>query len=185
MIDEVLRETEAGMQKTIAVLKKELSTLRAGRANAALLDKVTVDYYGTPTPVNQLANISVPEARLLVIQPWDKSSIGAIEKAILKSELGITPTNDGSVIRLVIPPLTEERRKELVKLIKKYGEEAKVAVRNARRDANDTLKDLQKAGDISEDESKRAQEKVQKITDKYVEEVDKVLAVKEKEVLEF
>jgi ribosome recycling factor len=182
MLNEIKKDAEERMLKAIAALKKELSTLRAGRANPAMLERVTVDYYNTPTPLNQMANITVPESRLLVIQPWDKSVIGDIEKAILKSDLGLTPTNDGSVIRIAIPALTEERRAELVKLVKKYGEEAKVAIRNIRRDKNDELKKQEKDGSISADESKRGQDEMQKLTDRYVREVDQVVGDKEKEI---
>ncbi|WP_439950894.1 ribosome recycling factor [Desulfolucanica intricata] len=172
------------MRKTVEVVKKEFASLRAGRATPALLDKITVDYYGTPTPINQLANVSVPEARLLVIQPWDKSVIPALEKAILKSDLGITPNNDGTVIRLAIPQLTEDRRKELVKVVKKKAEEGRVAVRNIRREANDILKSEQKDGNITEDDLRRSQDEVQKITDKYIKEIDKLLENKEKEIMQ-
>lgn len=178
----ILKNAEERMKKAIDVLKKELASLRAGRATPALLDRVMVEYYGTPTPVNQLATISAPEPRLLVIQPWDKSVIGEIEKAIQKSDLGLTPMNDGSVIRIAIPPLTEERRAELAKVVKKHGEEAKVAIRNIRRDANDELKALEKDGQISEDELRRHQESVQKLTDKYTAEVEAVVEAKEKEI---
>jgi ribosome recycling factor len=179
----VKKNAEERMEKAIAALKKELTSLRAGRASPSLLDRVQVEYYGTMTPVNQLATINTPDARTLVIQPWDKSAISAIEKALLKSELGLTPANDGSVIRLTIPPLTEERRAELVKLTKKYGEDAKVAIRNIRRDANDEIKKLEKTS-ITEDESRRYQEEIQKMTDKFIAEIDKVLAAKEKEIME-
>lgn len=179
----VKKNAEERMEKAIAALKRELATLRAGRATPALLDRVQVEYYGSMTPVNQLANISTPDPRTLMIQPWDKSSLSDIERAILKSDLGLTPANDGSMIRLAIPPLTEERRAELVKHTKKFGEEAKVAVRNIRRDANDDIKKLEKT-DISEDESRRHQEDIQKTTDKYIAEVDKVLVAKEKEIME-
>lgn len=179
----IKKNAEERMEKAIAALKKELSSLRAGRATPALLDRVQVEYYGSMTPVNQLANINTPDSRTLLIQPWDKSSLGAIEKAILKSELGLTPSNDGSTIRLSIPPLTEERRSELVKLTKKYGEEAKVAIRNIRRDANDDIKKLEKTS-ISEDESRRHQDDIQKSTDKYIAEIEKVLVSKEKEIME-
>lgn len=171
------------MQKAVAALQKELVSLRAGRATPALLDRVQVEYYGAMTPLNQLANINVPDPRTLLIQPWDKSSLGAIEKAILKSELGLTPTSDGTMIRLTIPPLTEERRLELVKMTKKYGEDAKVAIRNIRRDSNESIKKMEKT-EISEDESRRHQDDIQKSTDKYIAEVDKVLAAKEKEIME-
>lgn len=172
------------MSKAIATLKKELASLRAGRATPAMLDKVVVDYYGTPTPVSQLANIVAPEPRMLQIQPWDKSALKEIERAIQQSDLGLTPSNDGTVIRIVVPPLTEERRKELVKVANKDGEEAKVAIRNIRRDANDEIKKLEKAGTISEDESRRHQETIQKTTDKYIAEVDKIVKEKEKDILE-
>ena len=184
MINDILSEAEDRMKKAVEYLTKDLATLRAGRANPAMLDKVMVDYYGEPTPLNQLANITVPEARLLVIQPWDKSSMADIEKSILKSDLGVTPNNDGNVIRIVIPQLTEERRKELVKVVKKRGEEAKVAVRNIRRDANDMLKSSEKEKMISEDEAKRGSEEVQKATDKYIKDIDVILAAKEKDIME-
>jgi len=184
MINDILSEAEDRMKKTVEHLTKDLATLRAGRANPAMLDKVMVDYYGEPTPLNQLANITVPEARLLVIQPWDKSSIANIEKAILKSDLGVNPSNDGNVIRIVIPQLTEERRKELVKVVKKRGEEAKVAIRNIRRDANDMLKSSEKEKLISEDELKRGSDEVQKATDKYIKDIDAILNAKEKDIME-
>lgn len=181
---EVHKETEDKMQKTVKVLKEELATVRAGRANPALLDRITVEYYGTPTPLNQLANISAPEPRLLLIQPYDASALNNIEKAILKSDLGLNPNNDGKVIRLVIPQLTEERRKELVKLVKKYGEEAKVAIRNERRAANDVIKKMKKNGELTEDDEKKAQEEVQKLTDKYIQTIDEIVAKKEEEIME-
>ncbi|WCN39123.1 ribosome recycling factor [Aneurinibacillus uraniidurans] len=184
MPQQIIKEAEERMEKAIAALKRELTTLRAGRATPALLDRVMVDYYGSPVPVNQAANINTPEPRLILIQPWEKTMLGPIEKAILKSDLGLTPTNDGSVVRISIPALTEERRKELVKLAKKEGEEAKVAVRNIRRDANESIKKLEKNGDITEDDMKHHQELVQKSTDKYVALVDKTVADKEKEVME-
>ncbi|MBY6036062.1 ribosome recycling factor [Fictibacillus nanhaiensis] len=184
MAKQVLTQAEEKMQKAIGSLRREFSTLRAGRANPSLLDRVQVDYYGTPTPINQLAGVTIPEARLLVIQPYDKTAMGDIEKAILKSDLGLTPSNDGQVIRIAIPPLTEERRKELVKLVKKFGEEAKVALRNIRRDANDDLKKLEKEAEITEDELRRYNDDVQKLTDKYTSEVDSVSASKEKEIME-
>ncbi|WP_274361449.1 ribosome recycling factor [Paenibacillus thermotolerans] len=183
MPQSIKKNAEERMEKAIASLKKELSSLRAGRATPALLDRVQVEYYGAMTPVNQLANVNTPDARTLMIQPWDKSSIGAIEKAILKSDLGLTPSNDGASIRLTIPALTQERRAELAKLTKKFGEEAKVAIRNIRRDANDEIKKLEK-DQISEDESKRHQDDVQKLTDRFVAEVDKVISAKEKEIME-
>ncbi|WP_449241522.1 ribosome recycling factor [Desulfoscipio gibsoniae] len=178
----LLSDSEKNMQKTVEVVDKEFASLRAGRATPALLDKIMVPYYGTPTPVNQLANINIPEARLLVIQPWDKNVLSDIEKAILKSDLGITPASDGNVIRLAVPQLTRERRAELVKVIKKKAEEGRVAVRNLRRDANDGLKSQQKNGDISEDELRRLQDEVQKLTDKYIKEIDALFAAKEKEI---
>jgi len=179
----IKKNAEERMEKAVSALKRELASLRAGRASAALLDRVQVEYYGTLTPVNQLASITVPDARTLLIQPWDKSAMSDIEKAIMKSDLGLTPSNDGSVIRITIPMLTEERRAELVKLIKKYGEEAKVAVRNVRRDANDEIKKREKS-DISEDEARRHQDDIQKMTDRYTAEIDKMIAAKEKEVME-
>ncbi len=184
MIKEIAQDSEDRMKKAIEHLTKELASLRAGRANPGMLDKIMVDYYGEPTPLNQLANITVPEARLLVIQPWDKHSIADIEKAIMKSDLGINPSNDGNVIRLAIPQLTEERRKDLVKLVKKRGEEAKVAVRNIRREANDMIKQAEKEKLVSEDEEKKGNEDIQKITDKGVKEIDAILYAKEKDVME-
>lgn len=172
------------MEKAVQAYGRELATVRAGRANASLLDKVTVDYYGAQTPLNQIASITVPEARMLIITPYDKTAIGDIEKAIQKSDLGITPTSDGNVIRIAIPALTEERRKELVKVVKKYSEEAKVAVRNVRRDANDELKKLEKNGEITEDELRSSTEDVQKLTDEYVAKIDDVTKDKEKEIME-
>nr|WP_221468871.1 ribosome recycling factor [Cohnella thailandensis] len=171
------------MEKALGALKRDLSTLRAGRATPAILDRVQAEYYGAMTPVNQLGTINTPDSRTLIIQPWDKSALAAIEKAILKSDVGLTPANDGTIIRLNIPPLTEERRADLVKSTKKFGEEAKVAIRNIRRDANDDIKKKEK-GEISEDESRRHQDDVQKITDRYVAEVDKILAAKEKEIMD-
>lgn len=184
MPKELIKESESNMKKTIEVVKKEFASLRAGRATPSLLDKVMVNYYGTPTPVNQLANISVPEARLLVVQPWDKSSLPEIERAILKSDLGITPASDGTVIRLAIPQLTQERRTELMKVIKKKAEEGRVAVRNVRRDTNDQLKAMQKDGKMSEDDLKRNQDEVQKLTDRYIKEIDALLATKEQEIMQ-
>ncbi|MCI6091582.1 ribosome recycling factor [bacterium] len=173
---------EEKMQKTLKNLDGELASIRAGRANPNILNKLTVDYYGTPTPIQQVANISVPEARLIQIQPWEKKLIREIEKAIQMSDIGINPTNDGSVIRLVFPELTEERRKELVKDVKKKGEAAKVAVRNIRRDGNDAFKKL-KGTEVSEDEIKDMEEDLQKLTDKYIKEVDKSVEAKSKEVM--
>jgi len=184
MISDVLNLTEEKMKKTVELLRKDLGSIRAGRANPAMLEKINVDYYGTPTPINQLANISVPEPRTLLIQPWDKSSIKDIEKAILKSDLGITPSNDGVVIRLIVPQLTEERRKDIVKMIKKKAEEARVAIRNIRREAIDDIKKLEKEKAATEDDSKKAQEKSQKLTDKYIKDIDELLEKKEKEIME-
>jgi ribosome recycling factor len=184
MSQEVKQDAEKRMAKAIEALNRELAKLRAGRANPALLDRVTVEYYGAETPLNQLATISVPEARLLLIQPFDKSSIANIERAIQMADLGLTPSNDGTVIRIQIPPLTEERRKDLVKLVKKAAEEAKVAVRNVRRDANDDLKKRQKDGEMTEDELRRSTDDVQKLTDKSIAQVDDVAEKKEKEIME-
>lgn len=183
MAESIIKDAQDRMDKAIDALKRELSSIRAGRANPALLDRIQVDYYGTPTPLNQVGTISTPDPRTLVIQPWDKSVLGDIEKAIQKSDLGLSPNNDGNIIRLNIPMLTEERRTDLVKQTKKSGEDAKVAIRNIRRDANDEIKRKEK-DEISEDESRRFQEQVQKITDQYIVEVDKVLANKEKEIME-
>lgn len=174
---------EEKMNKTLDNLAGEYDTIRAGRANPHVLDRIRVDYYGMPTPIQQVGNVSVPEPRMLLIQPWDKSLLKAVEKAILTSDLGINPTNDGSVIRLVFPELTEERRKELSKDVKKKGENAKVAIRNIRRDANDTFKKMEKAGDISEDDLDEATEKIQKLTDKMIEKVDKAIESKTKEIM--
>lgn len=180
----IIKEATERMEKTLEHLTREFAGLRAGRANPAMLDRILVDYYGSPTPINQLANISVPEPRLLVIQPWDKSSIPDIEKAIMKSDLGVNPSNDGNVIRIAIPSLTEERRKELVKVVRKRAEESKVAIRNIRREANDSLKALEKNGQISEDEQKKRLEEVQKITDNHIKEIDKLAGGKEKDIME-
>ncbi len=171
------------MEKAVNSYSQRLSEIRAGRANPAILNKIRIDYYGTPTPINQVAAISVPEARLIVIQPWDASVLKEVEKAILTSDIGINPNNDGKVIRLAFPELNEERRKEIVKDVKKMAEEAKVAVRNVRREGIDKAKADQKAGEITEDELKSAEGEIQKLTDKYVEEVDKIAEVKEKEVM--
>ncbi|MFS8512310.1 MAG: ribosome recycling factor [Planifilum fulgidum] len=184
MLENIKKQSAEKMEKAIQVLKKDLASMRAGRATPALLEKVTVSYYGSEMPVNQLANISAPEPRLLVVQPWDKSALAEIERAILKSELGLTPTNDGNVIRITIPALTEERRAELVKVVKKNGEESKVAIRNIRRDANEEIKKLGKNGEISEDDVRRGQDEIQKLTDRYIREVDEVIAAKEKEIME-
>ncbi len=183
-MDEVYLEFEEKVQKTVEALQREFATLRAGRATPALVEDLEGDYYGTPTPLYQLAGISAPEARLIVIQPWDKNSVKDIEKAILKSDLGLNPNNDGNVIRLTIPELTEERRKELSKFIRKKAEESRVAVRNLRREFNDRIKKMEKDGDVSEDLSFGAQEEIQKITDNYISEIDKTLEAKEKEIME-
>ncbi len=183
-VKEIYATHEDKMKKALDVMRKEYSSLRAGRATPALLDKVTVDYYGTPTPVNQVANIAVPEPRMLTIQPWEKNMLGTIEKAILKSDLGLTPNNDGSVIRLSIPQLTQQRRTELVKVVHKKAEECRVAVRNLRRDGNEEIKKLEKNHTVSEDEAKKGQDDIQKLTDKYIKEIDHVMAVKEKEIME-
>ncbi|MCD7966106.1 MAG: ribosome recycling factor [Clostridiaceae bacterium] len=182
-MQESLQVYEDKMNKTLEVLESDYMTIRAGRANPHVLDKIRVDYYGTPTPLQQVGNINVPEARMIIIQPWEKSLLKAIEKAILTSDLGINPTNDGSVIRLVFPELTEERRKELVKDVKKKGEAAKVAVRNIRRDGNDYFKKLQKADEISEDDLAEAEEDIQKLTDKMIGKIDKAIEAKSKELL--
>ena len=181
-MNEKVAAYDAKMTKTINNLDSELATIRAGRANPHVLDKLFVDYYGAPTPIQQVANVSVPEARMIQIQPWEKSMLKAIEKAILTSDIGINPTNDGKLIRLVFPELTEERRKELVKDVKKKGEAAKVAVRNIRRDANDAFKKLAKS-DVSEDEIKELEDNIQKLTDKYIKEIDKSVEVKSKEIM--
>lgn len=184
MATDILSDAETRMGKAVEALKKDLATIRTGRATPSLLDRLTVEYYGVPTPVGQVATVSVPEARLLVIQPWDRQSLGAIEKAILKSDLGLTPTNDGTVIRLAIPQLTEERRRDLTKIVKKKVEESRVAVRNIRRDNHDNLRNQEKEKLISQDEQKRTEEKLQKLTDHYIEEVEKVGQVKEAELME-
>mgnify|MGYP001027344163 CR=1 FL=1 len=181
-MDERIQVYETKMGKTLNALESELTTIRAGRANPHILDKLTVDYYGAPTPIQQVANISVPEARMIQIQPWEKSLLKAIEKAILTSDLGINPTNDGTCIRLVFPELTEERRKELAKDVKKKGEGAKVAIRNIRRDGNDAFKKL-KGTDVSEDEIQDLEDQIQKLTDKMIEKVDKAVEVKTKEIM--
>lgn len=182
-MDERLVQFDEKMQKTMNNLGEEFGSIRAGRANPHVLDKLRVDYYGTPTAIQQVANVSVPEPRMIQIQPWEASMVKEIEKAILTSDLGINPTNDGKVVRLLFPELTEERRKELAKDVKKKGENAKVAIRNIRRDANDSFKKLTKASDISEDEIKDLEDKAQKMTDKYIAEVDKAVEAKTKEIL--
>jgi ribosome recycling factor len=179
-----LESTHEKMQKTVAVLRRDLSTLRAGRATPALLERVMVDYYGTSMPLPQLAQISVPEPRLLVIQPWDKGALPAIEKGIQKSDLGLTPVSDGQVIRLALPQLTEERRRELVKVVRKKAEEEKVALRNLRREALEHLKSRERSGALSEDESRRLQEELQRLTDSHVREIDQLADAKEQEIME-
>ena len=179
-----MKNAETRMEKAIAALEADLAAIRAGRANPAILDKVTVEYYGVPTPIQQVGTVAVPEARTITIQPWDASILGEIEKAILKSDIGITPNNDGRTIRLNFPPLTEERRKELVKGISKRGEECKVAVRNIRRDSLEDFKKQKKDGEITEDDLKDLETKIQKLTDKFVASVDTIVSAKEKEILE-
>ena len=185
MIEAIYQETKDRMGKSIAALQNDLKRVRTGRASLSLLDGVRADYYGVPTPLNQMASLSVPESRLITIQPWDTTVIKEIEKAILKSDLGLTPTNDGKIIRISIPTLTEERRKELVKLVNKMCEDHKIAVRNIRRDSNELLKATKKDGEISEDDAFKAQEQVQKITDEYIKLIDGICEEKEKEILEF
>ncbi len=181
---DVHKQLKEKMEKTLSVLKEELGVIRAGRANPKMLDKVVVDYYGTPTPLKQMAGVSSPEPRAIVVQPWDLSALRDIEKAIATSDLGLNPSNDGKIIRIVIPQLTEERRKDLVKLVGKTGENAKVALRNERRNANEAIKKLEKNGEIAEDEAKKAQDEVQKITDENVKTVDQLVSKKEKEIME-
>lgn len=181
---EILSQTEDKMNHVIESTRKDFAAVRTGRAAPALLDRLHIDYYGTPTPISQMANVSVPDARTLMIQPWDKTALSSIEKAIQKSDLGLVPNNDGSVIRINIPQLTEERRKDLVKLVKREAEEKKVAIRNIRRDANEHIKAKEKAKEITEDEVKKGIDDIQKLTDKFVAEVDKLLTLKEKEIME-
>jgi len=184
MKDQIFQKLQEDMEKTISALDKSFSRVRTGRASVSLLDGIKVDYYGAPTPIAQVATLSVPESRLIVIAPWDATAIGAIEKAIQKSDLGLMPSNDGKIIRLAIPQLTEERRKELVKIVKKMAEEAKIKLRNSRRDANEELKEFKKTSKMAEDELFSAQEEVQKLTNSRIDKVDKILAVKEKEIME-
>lgn len=183
MVNDILKETESRMDKSIKNLEKEFVGIRTGRANPAILDSVSVDAYGTPMPINQVATVSCPEPRLIMVQPWDKNNLSSIEKAILKADLSLNPSNDGNVIRIQIPELTEERRKELVKFAKQKAEDCKVAVRNIRRDSNDMIKELEKSKEISEDDSKREQDNIQKITDSHIETISKLAANKEKEIL--
>lgn len=185
MIDSACDDARQRMGKSIDALKNEFKKVRTGRASLALFEGIRVNYYGTQTPLNQLASLSIPESRLVIIQPWDQTVIGEIEKEILKSELGLTPMNDGKLIRIAIPPLTEERRKELVKIVRKMAEEHKVSIRNIRRDVNDFLKSMKKDGEISEDDSHKAQDKTQKITNEFIQQTDQVCQEKEKEILEF
>jgi ribosome recycling factor len=185
MIDSIYQDTQEKMEKVIAALKKELKRVRTGRASLSLLDGIKVDYYGTLTPVNQLATLAVPESRLITIQPWDATAIKEIEKAILRSDLGLTPSSDGKIVRISVPPLTEQRRKELVKVVHKICEEYKVSVRSIRRDANEMVKELKKESEISEDDAFASQDKIQKITDEHIRLVDESYKEKEKEILEF
>ena len=182
--ESVLLDSEDRMDKALGALDRDFSRLRTGRASTGLVDNIKVDYYGTPTPISQLASVAIPDSRTITIQPWDRGAFASVEKAILKSDLGLTPVNDGKIIRISIPPLTEDRRKELGKLARKSGEEAKVAVRNVRRDANDQLKKPEKEKAISEDELKKATEDVQKLTDKFVAKVDEKCQAKEKEIMD-
>jgi ribosome recycling factor len=185
MIEDIYKETRDNMGKSVEALKREFTRVRTGRASLSILDGIRVDYYGTPTPLNQMATLAVPESRLITIQPWDVSVIKEIEKSLLKSDLGLTPSSDGKIIRIAIPPLTEERRKELVKVVNKMCEDHKIAVRNIRRDSNEMLKELKKEGDISEDEAFKAQDQIQKITDDHISLIDQTTKDKEKEILEF
>lgn len=183
-MESVLKDCDKKMDKAILNLEKEFSRLRTGRASTGLVEGVTVDYYGTLTPLNQLASISIPDSRTISIQPWDRNAFSSVEKAIMKSDLGLNPVNDGKVIRINIPPLTEERRRDLVKIAKKYAEDAKIAIRNIRRDANDVIKKMKNNKELNEDEMHKGQDEVQKITDSYVEKSDQVLEIKEKEIME-
>jgi ribosome recycling factor len=184
VIEGVLSSAEERMEKAVQVLRRDLATVRAGRATPGMLDKVMVEYFGSQMPVNQVAGVASPEPRMLTISPWDKSMLSEIEKAIQKSDLGLNPSNDGQVIRIIIPQLTEQRRQELIKVVRKMCEDTRVAVRNVRRDANDELKKLEKNGDVSEDDVRREQEKVQAATDKFIVEVDKILSAKEQDLKE-
>lgn len=184
MINEIYAETENKMDKSLEAFGRELAAIRTGRASLSILDGISVDYYNTPTPLNQVATLSVPESRLIVVQPWDPSVIKDIEKALMRSDLGLTPSNDGKVIRIPIPPLTEERRQQLVKVVKKQGEETKIGIRNIRRESISDAKDLEKGKDITEDDLRKAQEEIQKITDRFTDKVDEMVEKKEKEILE-
>ncbi|QGU95217.1 ribosome recycling factor [Clostridium bovifaecis] len=183
MTKDIINKSQEKMDKTISVLKKDLASMKAGKANPSMLDRIVVEYYGSETPINQVANVSAPEPRVLLIQPWDKNSIKNIEKAILQSDLGLNPSNDGSVIRLIIPELTEETRKQIVKKVKKTGEDAKIAIRSIRREANDKIKNLKKENQIPEDEATAAEDSVQKTTDKYIKKIDEIVVIKEKEIM--
>ena len=183
-MNELIKNTEEKMNKTVEVLERDYKSIRAGRANASVLDRINVDYYGAPTPIQQMAAISIPEPHVLMISPWDATTLKSIEKAILTSDIGINPQNDGRVIRLSFPPLTEERRKEIVKEVKKVAEDSKVAVRNTRRDAIEKLKALKKANTVTEDDVANGEKKIQNLTDKYCKEIDELAALKEKEILE-
>jgi len=182
--EEIQSLAESKMQKALAATQNEMGTIRTGRANPMILERVTVDYYGTPTPIRQMANVSVQDGTTLVIQPYDRGQLSEIERAIAKSDIGLTPNNDGAIIRLTVPPLTEERRKELVKLVRKYGEEGKVAIRNIRRDATDDVEKLKKSENLPEDDVKRGQDQIQKLTDRFTQQLDKMVSEKEKEVME-
>lgn len=183
MIKDIIKAAEDKMSKTIHVLNSDLSTMKAGRANPTMLDRIQVEYYGSMCPINQVANVSAPEPRVIMVTPWEKSMLKEIEKAILKSDLGINPANDGAVIRLVVPELTEETRKNLVKNVKKTGEDSKVAIRSIRRDANEKVKALKKDGEISEDDVKKGEESIQKVTDRFIKEIDSLVLAKEKEIM--
>jgi len=184
VIDDLMAEARTSMQKSVTALQNEMATVRTGRANAHLLDQIRVEYYGSQVPINQVATVGVPEPRLIAIQPWDKSAIAPIEKAIQESNLGLTPSNDGTIIRLPIPQLTEERRRDLVRLVRQYAEESRVSVRNARRDANEFIRDAQREGEIPEDDARRATDRTQALTDEYVAKIDDVLKKKEAEIME-
>jgi ribosome recycling factor len=184
MIEDVFNDAKGHMQKTLDAMRRELATLRTGRASPALLEHIRVDYYGTPTPLVQLASTSVPEPRMLVVKPFDKNSTKDIERAILKSDLGLVPNSDGTLIRIPIPPLTEERRRDLRKVARKHGEEGRVAIRNIRREAKEMLEELEEEGEVSEDDSRRAQERLQQLTDEMIAQLDRVLAAKEKDIME-
>ncbi|RKX69680.1 ribosome recycling factor [candidate division WOR-3 bacterium] len=185
MWQEVIEDAEKKMKKSVEFLKEELLKIRSGRAHPALVEGLKVEYYGSQVPLKQIASIGVPEPRQLVIQPWDKTSLPEIEKAILKSELGITPKNEGNLIRLILPPLTEERRRDLVKMVNRFGENQRIAIRNIRREANELIKDLEKEGEISEDEGQRARSQIQKLHDRYIEAIEEMIKEKEKELLQF